>query len=1116
MDFNSFLENQYASLISIPTNDILVDCALSNHFLYQIEHFPSDSHQFTSDPSWKRILTQHFASIQFSQAPTLCCSTLQLSWLINGNQQVTTPIVLVPLVARWINRKQQFQLIPDIEAIFLNPFFIKIMGELGCVITEYTDESAVRDMVDSFFEDGSSHKWIENIIVGNFHHHRFSLMKEVECLLKEEPSLLIKQLCGELDQEIQPIEITSQFVLPLDPDQAAVINSFSKENLIVQGPPGTGKSLMIVNLLATFIYDSTSHLVISEKSTALAVIYSKMKSLGLAQFVFLGKHGCKTRDLINSLRLTWEILDKDHVVPRAILNLSNDKKFKLQSILDKLNASDILGGLSYTRLKAISKDKVFSGKELIYPTVQFSEWFSLSPNLSVFYENKEASIPFQYIKQSFFKTDYLLFLGNFLPKIRIARQLFNCTTISQLTHHQRISSLVQLVENERNKPYFTLLFTEKSILKFQRLCRDYYRLRDQLQYDDFPFWPIKPSLLQVNEWMDCITNAVWWKRNRLLKRLSKELIVEKDSVLKLLGITKKHLLHHVKLNQLTQQLHMLGIHSPNQEIPLIQFLIEQISKESTSLISIVLDFPESERLTYLNLGSLFSDLHRAIDTHFHFPINDFDFSLFFEKLDNHKDTFIFVNPLLNSLTSFWYQCLVDHLDYKSLELSIIKSAWTRLETLLPELENYNGSILSELATEISTLSSEEQILFADHIRYNQARKFFDFHQLILSSTSKLNEVQKTLKKRLQFGKRILAAEFSKTRHSLSIRQLLDSDARLWIDLLHPTWLLTPHQLASFFPLSSNQVDVVIFDEASQIPFVNSLGALQRAKRIMICGDSQQMSPMYYFSSKGDQIDLLQQATYYLPTVVLKHHYRSQHPALFQFSNRYFYSNSLIAFPSYFVQDNPIETIYLPSARFLDRVNKEEAIQVAKQVDTYRLKNRSLGVVAFSQSQLDEIWNALSIPSQEFIINQQLTGIGFFKSLEHVQGEECDVLIISIGYARNSADKFQLRMGPLNRINGHRRLNVLFSRAKHKMIIVTSLRSTDFRHSSNESIHLLRLFLSSLETPIPTESFFPFGLKPFISDHNLTFISIHESIKNVDEFVLFHRVLIDRGWKLNFM
>ena len=309
---------------------------------------------------------------------------------------------------------------------------------------------------------------------------------------------------------------------------------------------------------------------------------------------------------------------------------------------------------------------------------------------------------------------------------------------------------------------------------------------------------------------------------------------------------------------------------------------------------------------------------------------------------------------------------------------------------------------------------------------------------------------------LKAGKSLLVKEFAKQRRHKSIRELLSCDAAPWIHLLKPIWLTNPSQLASNIPLEKNYFDLSIIDEASQLLLSHSIGTLYRSKRILIAGDSQQMAPSSYFNTKDENaLTVLHKASFYFKNILLHYHFRSEHPALIAYSNEHFYNNELVAFPSVSQEQMPIKFHEVKNAIYSNRTNEQEAKNVADHLASL-LGNKSekIGLVAFSETQLESIFQQLNAADRIRLLTRIDEDSLFFKALEQVQGDECDRLIISFGYAKNENGQFEMRFGPVNEKNGSKRLNVLFSRARKNIDFFASVKSEDFALSSNNSIRLL--------------------------------------------------------------
>jgi hypothetical protein len=225
-----------------------------------------------------------------------------------------------------------------------------------------------------------------------------------------------------------------------------------------------------------------------------------------------------------------------------------------------------------------------------------------------------------------------------------------------------------------------------------------------------------------------------------------------------------------------------------------------------------------------------------------------------------------------------------------------------------------------------------------------------------------------------------------------------------------------------------------------------------------------MAPSQFFKQRNDDAQsLLHKGSYYFKNIVLKNHYRSEHPALISFSNKHFYNNELVAFPSTRQEKHPLVLHFVENGSYAERQNENEAKELVRHIQPL-LKDdeEKLGIVAFSLSQLSCILNQFSTREQELIQDRIDNDTLFFKSLENVQGDECDRLVISFGYGKNSEGQFDMRFGPINEKNGDKRLNVLFSRARKKIDFFTSVRSEDFNLPTNNAVILLKKWHFMLE------------------------------------------------------
>ncbi|SES71185.1 DUF3320 domain-containing protein [Hymenobacter actinosclerus] len=331
---------------------------------------------------------------------------------------------------------------------------------------------------------------------------------------------------------------------------------------------------------------------------------------------------------------------------------------------------------------------------------------------------------------------------------------------------------------------------------------------------------------------------------------------------------------------------------------------------------------------------------------------------------------------------------------------------------------------------------------------------------------------------------IIKNEFAKKKNHLPIRQLMQKAGRV-VQAIKPVFMMSPLSVASFLPPEALEFDLVVFDEASQVKPVDALGAVARGKQLVVVGDSKQLPPTSFFDSltgTGEAADednvtadiqsILELCkARQMPERMLRWHYRSLHQSLIAASNHLFYEDRLVIFPSPggrgqlgLVYHHLPETYY---ERGTSRTNPLEAAAVAAAVlhharTTPRL---TLGVVAFSTVQRQAIQDALEVvrrqhPETEAFFAAHRHEPFFIKNLENVQGDERDVILISIGYGRTKDGYLSMSFGPLNGEGGERRLNVLITRAKQRCEVFTNLTADDLDLSRTQAkgVATLKTFL----------------------------------------------------------
>ena len=336
-------------------------------------------------------------------------------------------------------------------------------------------------------------------------------------------------------------------------------------------------------------------------------------------------------------------------------------------------------------------------------------------------------------------------------------------------------------------------------------------------------------------------------------------------------------------------------------------------------------------------------------------------------------------------------------------------------------------------------------------------------------------------------------QISKKSKYWPIRKTMEVYSK-FILTLFPCWLLSPENVSNLLPLTKNLFDIVIFDEASQVFIESTIPTIYRGKSIVVAGDDKQLRPSATFMKRylgadpetiedysvqaALEVDsLLDLAVSRYESANLTYHYRSKHQELIDFSNNAFYGGNLRIAPniSKNVVDRPIERRKV-KGKWIDRKNTEEAkeiVEVLKKIFATRKNNESIGIITFNsdqQSHISDMIDKAAAKDAEFrshilaethrVENGEDTSL-FVKNLENVQGDERDIIIFSVGYAPGADGKLHTNFGSLSQEGGENRLNVAITRAKSKIIVVTSIEPEELKvdNSKNMGPKLLQKYLT---------------------------------------------------------
>ena len=411
-----------------------------------------------------------------------------------------------------------------------------------------------------------------------------------------------------------------------------------------------------------------------------------------------------------------------------------------------------------------------------------------------------------------------------------------------------------------------------------------------------------------------------------------------------------------------------------------------------------------------------------------------------------------------------YRSGVPHSQIKPAYLkSIAKALAIRYIDAEPVLGTFSGAVFNEKIEQFKRIDQELTKLTQQEIFCRLAARVPDCTREAAQS-SELGILQRAIRS---------------NGRGTSIRKLFEQIPNL-LPRLCPCMLMSPISAAQYLEPNREPFDLVVFDEASQLPTSKAVGALARGKNAVIVGDPKQMPPTSFFAANTVDEDNLDSEdlesilddclALNMPQTHLLWHYRSRHESLIAFSNNQFYENKLYTFPSVNDRESKVNLVHVDGIfdRGKTRQNQAEAKAVVAELvhrcHDEELSRYSVGIVTFNISQQNLIDDLLTeackadsdLEKWAYESEEPI----FIKNLENVQGDERDVILFSIGYGADENGKVSMNFGPLNRTGGWRRLNVAVSRARYEMKVFTSMTpdQINLSRSSAVGVAALKAFL----------------------------------------------------------
>lgn len=943
------------------------------------------------------------------------------------------------------------------------------------------------------------------------------------------------------------MESSLKSVVDADSSQmTACVQAKAGQSFVLQGPPGTGKSQTITNLIAEFLYENKKVLFVSEKLAALNVVYNNLRKSNLNDFCLeLHSNKVNKKDVVNEL---YRVLssNKKHVSISA-----EAEARELASYKEKLDAyahtmHTVVDGVAKTPFDLVNL--VASLKDT--PDIEYAisdletkgeDYLKTAVETIESYKNHIDTIGYNYKDHPFY--GYLNTDSTYQTKLALKKSLE-----ASVSYLQDIISLTSVLCNEyhlplnnfeslnRNLELLLLLskikFFDKNIFIKDKLSNivalihtyntnyatleEYKKVVKENYSDSIYELDLKNYYLRFrNDYLSIFRflKGKYRKDMQVLRSYQLDPSKRKSyrETLKLLDYARSVTVLEANIksdyDKIFKALHMpyddtkkydmVSIEKEltyldkcmSESIPNLSELDEESFKTMQTFLKNMLDIYSTTTNHYESLKAMQESFDKNV-----YPLMTMDFTLVKSKFDSmltnfsEAENWIRFTKVYNDLKTLGLDTYVDTAVSQNVDKDKLKDTYLKL---------YYNQWLYYIIDKSEILGSFDKVSHDNLVSLFKKKDKLKFEISKAEIIAKLNENMPNISN-MASGSQVstLVREANKKRNLKPVRLLLKEVGEL-IQTLKPVFLMSPLSVSTYLDHESCEFDVVIFDEASQIFPWDAIGAISRAKQIIVVGDSKQMPPTNFFTAGvieeeyqedevgDDSLDfesILDITSSILPQNRLNWHYRSKVEELIAFSNAHFYENSLVTFTSSKKDaiDSGVEHYFVEGGTFdrSTKTNRMEAERIVELVfDHYnRHPERSLGVVAFSISQQALIEDLIQEarekdPSYEKYFDSTIKEPFFVKNLETVQGDERDTIIFSVAYAKDKTGKFYHNFGPLNKKGGERRLNVAVTRAKQNVKLVSSIKHFDIDLSKTESIgaKLLKEYLNYAENGITYEN-----------------------------------------------
>jgi hypothetical protein len=937
-------------------------------------------------------------------------------------------------------------------------------------------------------------------------------------------------------------------VLPIPTDVSqmeAVLTAQQGRSFVLHGPPGTGKSQTITNIIADALYRGKRVLFVAAKKAALDVVQRRLEQIGLGPFALeLHSNKSKKSDVLAQLAKSIETAKLARTVDfqQEAQRLDAAKK-AISDYVNVLHQKQLVGWSLYDSITALESyhDKRFA-KNFIPESIlqqlngtlwqQWTDWLpQFQSIISLIVHPTENPLTALNLPQySPSVNDEIAIqsqkLLNLLPDVESKSQSlvngisfpFSIQTISEWEQFVQVAVALQKLPDISLELIRYLSYKEnysvyeewsKAFNEYQTVLGDILKdyKRNVLSTD------VSETEMQLKQAQQSWFLPKWLQSRKIKKQLSvfRNKPFNNDSEVEQLFSYNNQLR---EVQRLLQQSRFASVqqalknlfkdeHTDLSDIRSKAVLVQEIGNLTNAWGRNALgkwvqvlqekNFQYSDEIKQKNLSaiedfiqltSVFKEQVKSYKTLTGIQLQ--------QKENWNSET---INQLHNIQTHLPH--LKNWMNYKQLRKQgeNLQLHWLiyAYENNLCEIENLtdyfyytvHASIAQRVISQHEALSLFNAGLFESKIeQYKKIAKDFQYltiQELRVKLAAQLPNTTTEAMQSSEIG--ILQRAIKNRGRGLSIRKLFDQIPTL-LPRIAPCMLMSPISVAQYFDVNTKHFDILIFDEASQLPTCEAISALARAKQAVIVGDPKQMPPTSFFSTiKLDEenmdVEDLESIlddclSLSVPSKYLLRHYRSKHESLIAFSNVNYYENKLLTFPS--SDDLNRKVKYHHIKGFYDkgktRTNKFEANEIVKYIQSHynnsQKRKLSVGVVTFSQTQQNLIEDKLqklfmSDPKLEEYANESDEPL-FVKNLENVQGDERDIILFSVCYAPDEEGKMSMNFGPLNRDGGWRRLNVAITRARYEMHLFSTLHADqiDLSRTSAEGVAGLKAFLQFAE------------------------------------------------------